>query len=220
MNLSEKLIYLRKQKGLIQKQVSDDLKISRQTLSKWENGAVIPTEANLKRLAEYYGVDEAYLKEEEFLQKDSIKKKKIPLWLIQILVVVSILMMIVVGFRKYPTLDIEVRTFDGFGEFYNVEVIKENEEYIWIRCNYNITQHQDEISTLMVDCFEEEITQETPISSTRKEEYKIPKDRINERYPYLMLRFSIFDEDGWVTQSALIIINASEYVLENHELKG
>lgn len=38
MNFNEKLINLRKSKGLSQEELGADLKVSRQTVSKWESG--------------------------------------------------------------------------------------------------------------------------------------------------------------------------------------
>ena len=38
MNFNEKLINLRKSKGLSQEELGADLKVSRQTISKWESG--------------------------------------------------------------------------------------------------------------------------------------------------------------------------------------
>ena len=42
MKLSEKVVYLRKQKNATQQQIADSLHLSRQTISKWENGSVMP----------------------------------------------------------------------------------------------------------------------------------------------------------------------------------
>lgn len=47
---------LRKKKNISQKQVSKDLNISRQSISKWENDVCYPDVKNLKRLSEYYNV--------------------------------------------------------------------------------------------------------------------------------------------------------------------
>lgn len=42
MNFNEKLISLCKSKGLSQEELGAQLKVSRQTISKWESGAVLP----------------------------------------------------------------------------------------------------------------------------------------------------------------------------------
>ncbi len=56
MELREKLTALRKEKGLSQAELAKRLRVSRQSVSKWENGAAIPTTENLRYLSELYGV--------------------------------------------------------------------------------------------------------------------------------------------------------------------
>ena len=38
MKLDEKLVYLRKEKGLTQLKVAEELNVSRQAISRWESG--------------------------------------------------------------------------------------------------------------------------------------------------------------------------------------
>lgn len=56
MDLTEKLIILRKQSGLTQMDLAEKLEVSRQTISRWEVGTVTPTTGTLRALAELYGV--------------------------------------------------------------------------------------------------------------------------------------------------------------------
>ena len=56
MSLSENLQRLRKEKGLSQEDVAQKLFVSRQSVSKWENGNAEPGVENLKTLANLYGV--------------------------------------------------------------------------------------------------------------------------------------------------------------------
>ena len=42
MELSEKIIYLRKKTGWSQEQLAEQLDISRQSVSKWESGTSVP----------------------------------------------------------------------------------------------------------------------------------------------------------------------------------
>lgn len=56
MSLSETLQRLRKERGLSQEDVAEKLYVSRQSVSKWENGAAEPGVDNLKALAKLYGV--------------------------------------------------------------------------------------------------------------------------------------------------------------------
>ena len=56
MTLGENLQNLRKEAGLSQEQVAQQLFVSRQTVSKWENNLAEPGVENLKALARLYGV--------------------------------------------------------------------------------------------------------------------------------------------------------------------
>ena len=56
MNFSENLSRLRKEKGIKQEALANDMKVSRQTVSKWENGTAMPDFKKLNALAEYFGV--------------------------------------------------------------------------------------------------------------------------------------------------------------------
>ena len=56
MTLSEKLQDLRRDAGLSQEEVAGRLFVSRQSVSKWENGQAEPGVENLKALADLYGV--------------------------------------------------------------------------------------------------------------------------------------------------------------------
>ena len=42
MNFSEKLLTLRKTKGMTQEQLAERLDVSRQSISKWESGQAVP----------------------------------------------------------------------------------------------------------------------------------------------------------------------------------
>lgn len=61
MELHEKLIRLRKQKGLSQLELAEVLDVSRQAISKWEVGAAVPSTENLRGLSNLYGVSLDYL---------------------------------------------------------------------------------------------------------------------------------------------------------------
>lgn len=65
MKLNEKLAHLRKETGLSQVELAEELGISRQTISKWESGITIPSPENLVRLGELYRVSVGSLLDEE-----------------------------------------------------------------------------------------------------------------------------------------------------------
>lgn len=52
MNFSENLAFLRKSKNLSQEEIADRLGVSRQAISKWENGQALPETANIMKLCE------------------------------------------------------------------------------------------------------------------------------------------------------------------------
>lgn len=76
----EKLILLRKEKGLTQMQVAEDINVSRQAVSGsgWETGAVVPSIENLKSLSVLYGVpvDHLLSREGERLPTETTEEKE------------------------------------------------------------------------------------------------------------------------------------------------
>lgn len=56
MEFHEKLQELRKQKGLTQEQLAQQLYVSRTAISKWESGRGCPNLESLKAIAKYFGV--------------------------------------------------------------------------------------------------------------------------------------------------------------------
>lgn len=61
MSLAEKLVTLRKRKGLTQMDLAELLNVSRQAISRWEVGAAVPSTDNLRFLGDLYGVQIDYL---------------------------------------------------------------------------------------------------------------------------------------------------------------
>lgn len=56
MNLNEKLVELRKAKGLTQQELAEALNVTRQAISRWEVGTTAPSLDNLALLSRLYGV--------------------------------------------------------------------------------------------------------------------------------------------------------------------
>lgn len=56
MNFNEKLINLRKSKGLSQEELGNALNVSRQTISKWESCQSYPDFQRLVLLSDYFGL--------------------------------------------------------------------------------------------------------------------------------------------------------------------
>lgn len=56
MELKEKLVDLRKKKGLSQAELAEAINVSRQAISRWEVGVAIPSADNLMWLSKFYEV--------------------------------------------------------------------------------------------------------------------------------------------------------------------
>ena len=56
MNLSEKIMMLRKKEGWSQEELANHLQISRQAVSKWENDQCVPDVSLFPIIAEFFGV--------------------------------------------------------------------------------------------------------------------------------------------------------------------
>lgn len=58
---------LRKRKGIQQKELAIEIGVSKPTVSEWENGKKDPSGERLRRLAQYFGVDELVILGQEVL---------------------------------------------------------------------------------------------------------------------------------------------------------
>ena len=64
MNFSEKLIRLRKLEGISQEELASYLEVSRQAVSRWEQGTALPDAGNLLKLRQRFGVSVDWLLED------------------------------------------------------------------------------------------------------------------------------------------------------------
>ena len=71
MTIGEKIAKLRKQAGLSQEAFSEKLGISRQAVSKWENGTAQPTNENLAQIARLFDVTISSLLDDEDINMGS-----------------------------------------------------------------------------------------------------------------------------------------------------
>ena len=69
MNIGEQIKKLRKQKGLSQEQLAEQLIVSRAAVAKWESNNGVPDIENLKKLSEVFGVTIDELVKDEILIK-------------------------------------------------------------------------------------------------------------------------------------------------------
>lgn len=66
MKLSEKLIALRKEKGWSQEDFAEKLDVSRQAISRWENGSAQPDAQNILRISKLFDVSADYLLNDDY----------------------------------------------------------------------------------------------------------------------------------------------------------
>lgn len=73
MTLEEKIKHYRKQAGLSQEKMAEKIGVSRQAITKWENGETMPDIEKCDRLAAFYGIKiDALLHYEEKVGKTKV----------------------------------------------------------------------------------------------------------------------------------------------------
>lgn len=72
MKLHEKIYQLRKRSGMSQEKAAECLNISRQALSRWENGTAQPAAHNIVEISKLFGVTTDYLLNEQYQSDDDI----------------------------------------------------------------------------------------------------------------------------------------------------
>ena len=78
IELKEKLVALRKEKGLTQLAVAEKLDVSRQAISRWESGIALPSTDNLRCLSSLYEVPIDYLLKEDSERKSNPDNEPAP----------------------------------------------------------------------------------------------------------------------------------------------
>lgn len=76
MKLSEKILELRKSKGMSQEELADKLYVSRQAVSRWELGTALPDANNILRISKLFGVTTDYLLNDDYHSDDDLPKVK------------------------------------------------------------------------------------------------------------------------------------------------
>ena len=74
MNLGEKLLKLRKEKGLSQEALAEQIKTTRQAVSKWENNQGYPETEKLLQLSNIFGVSVDYLLKDDKCKESTEEK--------------------------------------------------------------------------------------------------------------------------------------------------
>ena len=76
MKLNEKIMKLRKEKGLSQEELGNEINVSRQAVSKWEAEQTKPDIDKLKEIAKFFDVSFEYLLNDEIDNVDDTKKDR------------------------------------------------------------------------------------------------------------------------------------------------
>ena len=77
MTIDQKIVQLRMSKGISQEQLAEILGVSRQSISKWEMGQMLPQIDKVLRLSEFFNVStDELLRENLDIPKLSVEKKK------------------------------------------------------------------------------------------------------------------------------------------------
>ena len=74
MKLSEKIRALRKSFGMSQEELAEKADVSRQAVSRWENGSALPDAENILRLSRLFGVTADCLLNDEYQSDDDLPK--------------------------------------------------------------------------------------------------------------------------------------------------
>lgn len=78
MKFSEKIYLLRKEAGMTQSELSEALHVSRQSISKWEMGTVMPDMVNIIAISKIFLVSIDYLIHDDIEVRESQKKINLP----------------------------------------------------------------------------------------------------------------------------------------------
>ena len=143
MKFGDKLIQLRKKKGLSQEELGEKLNVTRQTVSKWELGQTKPDTDKLMEISKLLNADFNQLADDSLLladnnnivsnegiSTDEVRPRK---WLLILLIVIAITIVIVLAtkfigdMRTKAKEDNNSNIFDIFEEV-NDTIIEDNEE--------------------------------------------------------------------------------------------
>ena len=77
MKLSDKLITLRKENGWSQEDFAEKLDVSRQAISRWENGTALPDAQNILQISKLFNVTADYLLNDDYNEEANISAVEI-----------------------------------------------------------------------------------------------------------------------------------------------
>ena len=134
MKLSEKLIKLRKEKGLSQEEFGNEINVSRQAVSKWENDETKPDIEKIQEIVKKFNVNYEYLLNDEVekveTSTDTFNEKKIKVKRKTIFKILIIIFSIYLIFFIYK--------FIAFYKLYSLANSFSEENYFMARTMENI----------------------------------------------------------------------------------
>ena len=122
MKLEEKLVLLRKEKGLSQLKLAEMMNVSRQAVSRWEVGSAIPSTDNLKSLGLLYDIPLEYLLQDDAIlptrtqgenNKAGKDKKRKQGLILTVIIVVSVLLTIAIFYLRTVREPIPIENIEG-----------------------------------------------------------------------------------------------------------
>lgn len=126
MKLSEKLYSYRKKAGMSQQELAEQLDVSRQTVSKWETGMVLPSAEKLIRLSKLFSVPLDVLTDDSIGSTVKVRKSvniSLGIGAVAIVAAIAICIFTVNGFRHSENEDIPLNQANSI-EVEDLENIK------------------------------------------------------------------------------------------------
>lgn len=207
MKLNEKIMKLRKERGLSQEELGEVINVSRQAISKWENGATKPDIDKIKELAQFFNVSFDYLLNDEIddilPKENNVKQKKKSKIVIVIFVIALIYLFISV--YKFIALYRYYKIADSFSEEnYSMTEIFEQDGVAFM--NYHTMKVGNKVIKETSNPYEKEnlITNENGeivpydiefIDYDKKEWYNLTYDNDTKKYTYSDKRNDAVNEE-------------------------
>ena len=166
--LGKKLRKLREEHGLSQEKFANDISVSRQIVSRWENGEVIPNVGSVKKICDYYKIDSTLLFNTENPNGDrNVKSRKfLKLAIIGIALCILLVELFYICYNCFLIKDIEgkFKQYESWDNYYaEIRSLEEarliRKEQIWYKDNkYKIIKEENYedgtklITTMWIDC--------------------------------------------------------------------
>lgn len=108
MTVGEKIYHLRREKGISQKDLAAALKVSRQSVSKWENDLMPVSYGKQEELKKFLCADSLFAEEEVAISRSEkvrfTANQKIVIAIISVFIALSVAVTVIVGIVSIPNL--------------------------------------------------------------------------------------------------------------------